>query len=144
MEQKSGNWQKAEEAYQKAMQINPAYGLGANNLAFLLLEHGGNLDLALSMAQTARTNLPDSPDTADTLAWAYVQKGVYGSAVDLLQKALKQTPNNPSLHYHLGVAYQRMKNPEAATTEFQRVLKLDPGYVKGPEIREILQNLAKG
>ena len=87
--------------------------------------------------------MPDSPNTADTLAWAYIQVGVYGSAIDLLQEALTQTPNNPTYRYHLGVAYQRTKNPAAAATQFRQVLKLDPGYVKGEEIRKYLADLSK-
>jgi len=144
LEEKAGDWQKAEEAYQKAMQIDPAYGLGANNLAFLLLEHGGNVDLALSLAQTARNSMPDSPSTADTLAWAYIRKGVYGSAIDLLEKALTQQPNNPMFHYHIGLAYMGMKNHAAAVAQFKQVLKLDPQNAKGDEIRKYLADLSKG
>ena len=144
LEEKSGNWQKAEETYQKAMQIDSKYGIGANNLASLLLDHGGNVNVALSLAQTARRTVPDSPNTADTLAWAYIQEGVYESAIELLQEALTQTPNSPTYRYHLGVAYQRNKNPAAAATQFQQVLKLDPGYVKGEEIRKYLADLRKG
>jgi tetratricopeptide (TPR) repeat protein len=143
LEEKSGNWQKAEETYQKAMLIDPAFGLGANNLASLLLDHGGEVNVALSLAQTARRSMPDSPNTADTLAWAYIQEGVYPSAIDLLQLALTEMPNNPTYRYHLGVAYQRSKNPTAAAVQFRQVLKLDPGYLKGEEIRKYLADLGK-
>jgi len=143
LEEKAGNWQKAEEAYQKAMQIDPEYGVGANNLACLLLDHGGSVDTALSLAKTARQSMPDSPNTADTLAWAYIQTGVYGSAIDLLQDALAQTPNNATYRYHLGVAYQRTNNPAAAATQFREVLKLDPKNVKGDEIRKYLAGFSK-
>jgi tetratricopeptide (TPR) repeat protein len=143
LEEKSGNWQKAEETYQKALQIDPEYGVGANNLASLLLDHGGDVNQALSLAQTARQSMPDSPNTADTLAWAYIQIGAYPSAIDLLQVALTEIPNNPTYRYHLGVAYQRTKNPAAAAAQFRQVLKLDPGYVKGEEIRKYLADLSK-
>jgi Flp pilus assembly protein TadD len=143
LEEKSGNWQKAEETYQKSMQVDTDFGLGANNLASLLLDHGGDVNVALSLAQTARRSMPHSPNTADTLAWAYIQEGVYASAIDLLQTALTQEPNNPTYRYHLGVAYQRSNNPAAAATQFQQVLKLDPGYVKGEEIRKYLADLSK-
>jgi tetratricopeptide (TPR) repeat protein len=143
LEEKAGNWQKAEETYQKVMRIDPGYGVGANNLASLLLDHGGDVKVALSLAQTARHSLPDSPNTADTLAWAYIQTGVYWSAISLLQEALTQTPDNPTYRYHLGVAYQRTKNPAAAAGQFRQVLKLDPGYVKGEEIRKYLADLSK-
>jgi Flp pilus assembly protein TadD len=88
LEEKSGDWQKAQETYQKALQAEPGSPLVANNLAFLLIDHGGNADWALSLAQTARSKLPNSPTTADTLAWAYIRKGIYGSALPLLQKAV--------------------------------------------------------
>jgi Flp pilus assembly protein TadD len=143
-EEKSGDWQKAQEAYQKALQIEPGSPLVANNLAFLLLDHGGNADLALSLAQTARSKLPDSPTTADTLAWAYIRKGVFGSALPLLEKAVQQAPGIPDFRYHLGVAYQHMNNNAAAATQFRQVLKMDPGYVKGEEIRKYLANPGRG
>jgi tetratricopeptide (TPR) repeat protein len=144
LQDKSGNWQKAEETYQKALEIDSAYGLGANNLAYLLLEHGGNVDVALSLAETARNSLPESPTTADTLAWAYVQKGTYGSAFDLLKKALVQAPNNPDIYYHLGVLYLRTGNTAVAANMFRQALKLDPKYVKGEEIRKLLADIDKG
>lgn len=144
LEEKSGNWQKAEEAYQKAMQIDPEFGLAANNLACALLAHGGNVDVALSLAKTAHHSMPGSPNTADTLAWAYIQKGLYEYAIRLLQEALTQTPNDPTYRYHLGVAYQRTKNPAAAAVQFREVLKLDPRYVKGEEIRRYLADIRKG
>jgi Flp pilus assembly protein TadD len=143
-EEKSGDWQKAQEAYQKALQIEPGSPLVANNLAFLLLDHGGNADLALSLAQTARSKLPDSPTTADTLAWAYIRKGVFGSALPLLEKAVQQAPGIPDFRYHLGVAYQHMNNTAAAATQFRQVLKMAPGYVKSEEIRKYLANPGKG
>jgi Flp pilus assembly protein TadD len=144
LEEKSGNWQKAEEAYRRALQIDSGYVLVASNLAFLLLDHGGNVDYALSLAQTARNAVPDSPTTADTLAWAYVMKGVYGSAVDLLEKAVAQTPENPTYRFHLAVAYLRMGNSAAAASQFHQILKMDPRYDKADEIRQYLADMGKG
>ncbi len=54
-----------------------------------MLQSGGNIDVAMSLAQIARRGMPDSPDAADTLGWVYYQKGVYGSAISMLQEALK-------------------------------------------------------
>jgi hypothetical protein len=48
-----------------------------------MLEHNGDLNVALSLAHVARRGLPESPKTADTLAWAYYHKGTYGLAIDL-------------------------------------------------------------
>jgi len=46
---------KQRRSIQQALAIQPADGLAANNLAYLLpLEHGGNATVALTLAQTAR------------------------------------------------------------------------------------------
>jgi len=55
-----GNWQQAETTYQKALTIQPDNALAANNLAYLLLEHGGSPNAALSLAETARRAFPSS------------------------------------------------------------------------------------
>ena len=74
-------------------------------MAYLILEHGGNYDEALTLAQTARRGLPEVPNATGTLAWAYYHKGVYRSAIDLLEEAVRKVPQNPIYHYHLGLAY---------------------------------------
>jgi tetratricopeptide (TPR) repeat protein len=104
----------------------------SNNLAHAMLQTGGNLDVALSLAQTARRGLPDSPSVADTLGWIYYQKGAYQSAIGLLQEALKlqeknnKMPDNPDIHYHLGMAYAKSGQTGLARQQFERVLKINP------------------
>ena len=62
LEESRGTGRNPRNLYQKALQIEPEYPVAANNLAYLLLEHGGNPDLALSYAQVARRGMPDSTD----------------------------------------------------------------------------------
>jgi cytochrome c-type biogenesis protein CcmH/NrfG len=141
IERKSGDWQDAEKTYQKALKVNPQFGMGAGSLAMLLLDHGGDVDTALSLAQTARQLVPDSPKTADALAWADIAKGGFvnnSDAVRLLQQALLKTPNDTTLLYHLGIAYERMQMRAPAATQFRQVLKLDPDFEKRDEIRSYL------
>ena len=72
----------------------------------------------MSLAQTARRGMPDSPAAADTLGWVYYQKGVYRPAIDMLREALKlgeknKAPDNPNIHYHLGMAYAEDRSTRA-------------------------------
>jgi len=136
-------WDQAKDMYQKALAIQSDNPLASNNLAFLMLQQGGNVDVALAMAQTARRGMPDSPNAADTLGWAYYQKGVYQSAIEMFQEALRlndRTGGNddPTLHYHLGMAYQRTKQPLQARQQLERALKLDPN---NPDARKALAEL---
>ncbi|HEV8058265.1 MAG TPA: tetratricopeptide repeat protein, partial [Gemmataceae bacterium] len=138
LEESQGNWQNAQQEYQKALAIQPNNPAAANNLAYIFLEHGGNADVALSLAQTARRAMPDNPNTADTLAWAYVDKGVFGLAIDLLQEATNASPANPTYHYHLGVAYQKNHDTGRARAQFERALQLNPPQSQQEEIRRAL------
>ncbi len=132
---------RAQDLYKKALQIQPKHPNASNNLSFLLLEHGGELGYALSLAQTARGAMQDSPNTADTLGWAYVKSGVYDAAIPLFQEAIKKTPTNPTYYYHLGLAYQKFQKTELARANFQRAIKLEPRSARADEIRKALAEL---
>ncbi|HMK23916.1 MAG TPA: tetratricopeptide repeat protein, partial [Terriglobales bacterium] len=100
------NWQSAKGMYEKALQLQPENPIASNNLAYVMLQTGGNIDVAISLAQTARRLMPDSPNAADTLGWAYYQKGLYPTAIDLFKEALKKMPNDPTFQDHLKKAEQ--------------------------------------
>jgi len=138
--------EKAKSAYNSALQIKRDDPAASNNLAYVLLETGGNADLALQMAQTARRGLPTSSNVADTLGWAFYQKGVYQSAIEMFQEAIKLAAKNkeadsPLYHYHLGLAYAKSDQPALARQHLEHVLKLDPKYSDADDVRKQLAQL---
>jgi tetratricopeptide (TPR) repeat protein len=137
-----GNWQQAQTLYQQALQVKPDYPPAANNLAYLMLEHGLNADVALSLAQAARRGMPTSAAAADTLGWAYYTKGVYGSAATQLEEAVKMSPQDGSYHYHLGLTYAKLGDKTRARSELDRAVSLNPAYAKAPDVRQALAELA--
>jgi len=141
-EERRGNWQKAEELYRKALVIQPDQPAAANNLSYLLLEHGGDINYALSLAQTARSAMPDSPNSGDTLAWAYYKIGAFVSATPLLQEAIIKSPQNPTYYYHLGLVYWKSGKVALAKTNFERSLRLDPKSSRADEIHQVLAQLS--
>ncbi|MGB7600641.1 MAG: tetratricopeptide repeat protein [Candidatus Sulfotelmatobacter sp.] len=131
MYESRNDWNNAKAMYQKALEVQPANPLASNNLAYVMLQQGGNVDVALAMAQTARRGMPDSSNAADTLGWAYFQKGVYKSAIDLFQESIRLNEkrgaaDDPTVHYHLALAYQKANQPAQARQQLERVLKLNP------------------
>ena len=77
----------------------------ANNLAYLLLEHGGGERVPLVWSDWSPPGMSKSPNSADTLAWAYFHTGAYTAAASLLEDAVKCLAN-PTYRYHLGMVYR--------------------------------------
>lgn len=137
------NWDQAKAMYQQALAISPDNPLASNNLAYLILEQGGNVDVAMNMAQTARRRVPDSPNFADTLGWAYYHKGIYQSAINQFQEALRLNGKNgglddPVVHYHLGLAYEKANQIGLARQQLEKASKLAPDNA---DVRKALADL---
>ena len=137
------SWDQAKTMYQQALTISPDNPLASNNLAYVLLEQGGNVDVAMGMAQTARRGMPNSPNAADTLGWAFYRKGIYQSAISQFQEALRLNeragaPDDPVVHSHLGLAYQKSNQLSLARQQMEKVLKLKPDH---SDAKKALQEL---
>ncbi len=141
LEETKGDVNKAMEHYKKALQLDPSQAVAANNLAFLMVENNENSDVALSYAQNARRAMPTAPNTADTLAWVYYHKGTYSLARDLLQDAEKQSPNDASIHYHLGLTLNKMGDKSGAATELKKAADLAPNTQTGKQASDALSHL---
>jgi tetratricopeptide (TPR) repeat protein len=139
-----GNWQQAQISYQKALSIQPENALAANNLAYLMLEHGGSPNGALTLAQTARRGLPNLPNSADTLGWAYYNNGAYSVAAPLFEDAVKKVPDNQAYRYHLGLTYKKLNDPSRAKSELEKVIALNPKSPIAEEARRALTDLTGG
>ena len=144
--EKKNDLEKARASYEKALQLKPEDPLASNNLAYVLLETNSNPDLALRLAQTARRGLPELSNVADTLGWAFYQKGIYSSAISMFQEAIQlaakhNEPESATYHYHLGLAYAKSEQPMLAKQHLERVLKLDPKYTDADDVRKQLAQL---
>lgn len=141
LEQTRGDVNKAMDYFKKALQLDPNQAVAANNLAFLMVQNDQNADVALSYAQTARRLLPNSPDTADTLAWVYYHKGTYALARDLLEDAVKAEPNNPEIHYHLGMTYSKLGDKTDAAAQLKKASDLAPNTQTAKQAAEALARM---
>jgi tetratricopeptide (TPR) repeat protein len=141
IESAKGDTAAAEDYYKRALQQDPTQVVAANNLAYLMITRGENLDAALTLAQTARKGSPNSPDTADTLAWALYQKGRYTSARDLLEDATKQAPQSAEMQYHLGMTYSKLGDKAQATVHLKKAQTLDPNNQAGKDATAALAQL---
>ncbi len=137
-----GNWKGAQSAYEQALAIQPGEPLTANNLAYLMLEHDGNVNVALTLAQAARRELPNVPNSADTLGWAYFHNGAYSMAAQQFEDAVKAAPSNATYHYHLGITYQKLNDPKRARKELEKSINLDPKAPSAEKASRVLGELS--
>lgn len=144
LHESSGNWQLAQTIYQKVLSTQPDNALAANNLAYIMLEHGGSVNLALNLAQTARRGLPDSPNTADTLGWAYYQNGAYSVAAPLLEEAVNKISDNMTYRYHLGITYQKLNDNARARAQFEKIIGMNPKSAIADQARSALRQISGG
>jgi Flp pilus assembly protein TadD len=141
LEESRGDNPKAESYYRKALQIQPHQPIAANNLAYRMLQNGENVDVALSLAQTARQAMPNSSTTADTLAWAYYFKGTYAFARDLLEEAIKTDPSSPAMQYHLGMVYSKLRDKNNASMHLKKAMSLAPDSPSAKDAQAALKGL---
>ena len=142
--EKESNWVEAKRLCEKAHEIDPTSPLVAAELAFLYLEHGGDINAAVSLAQIAKQKLPDSPITADALGWAYYKLGSLGSAVVQLKESSEKVPNNPIYHYHLGMAYLASRRFDLASQALLAALRSDPHFPYAADARSALEQISQG
>jgi tetratricopeptide (TPR) repeat protein len=139
--QMQGRDADAQQIYERVMSLDPRAAVAANNLAWLLAERGGNLDIALQHAQSAKQGLPDQPEVNDTLGWVYLKKALPALAIPAFQLAVEKAPANPTYHYHLGLAHLKNGDTERAKASFSQALKLDPNFPGAGEARKALAGI---
>ena len=56
--------------------------------------------------------------------------GRHAEALQVYQDALKYEPDNPDLHYNLGVVHIESGEPKIALDHFEHALTLDPEHIQ--------------
>ncbi len=78
---------------------------------------------------------PKEPTLAEQASEAFSQEHYYNAEL-LLKKAIYQEPNNSSLHYNLGLSYEKQHAFNCAIQEFELAYKLDPKFKEAQEARQ--------
>jgi tetratricopeptide (TPR) repeat protein len=133
---------EAKDRFEKALEIDPHAGVAANNLAWLYAEGNDKLDIALALAQTAKSQLPDRHEVDDTLGWVYYRKGLSSLAVASFERSVQSQPNNASYIGHLGLAHAQSGNKAKARESLEKALKMQPTFDGADEARRVLHSIA--
>lgn len=137
----AGRWNEARQMYEAALKLDPNNGIAMNNLAFLMAEHNGDLDDALTKGTKAKQLLPNTPEVADTLGWIYLKKNLSDNAIEIFRDLVQKAPNQSTFRYHLGMALSQKGDKPKAIKELNDALKYNPPKEERDKIQSLLTRL---
>lgn len=136
---RSHQWNRAEADLKHALALSPEQPFVLNYLGYSDAEQGRNLDAARRMLERALDQKPHDGAFLDSLGWIILKQGDTANAIDTLQQAAELTPEDPTVNYHLGVAYWNAGRKTEALDQWQRALILNPDPNDLPKIEARLK-----
>jgi tetratricopeptide (TPR) repeat protein len=137
----AGRKVEARQAYEACLKVNPNNWLVLNNLAWLMAETGGDINVALSYVQRAKALQPNLPEISDSYGWILLKKGLAEQAIVVFQDLVNHVPTNASYRYHLGKAYAQKGDNAKASAELREALKHGPKREEQQEIQDMLTKI---
>ncbi|WP_295991443.1 XrtA/PEP-CTERM system TPR-repeat protein PrsT [Rugamonas sp.] len=110
-----------------------------NNLA--LAYQGAHDARAQASAEQALALAGDNPAVLDTLGWILIDKGDTTRGVALLQRALKQAPQEPAIRYHFAYGLNKAGDKAQARKELQSLLGDTKQFSQLDDARALLRQL---
>jgi tetratricopeptide (TPR) repeat protein len=120
--EQSGQSLRSEMILQRALQIDPSHHPSLNYLGYMWAERGKNLPDALRMIEKALSLNPGNPAYLDSQAWALFRLGNAVAAEPLLQEALRQVPDDPTLLEHFGDVAVSLGRYEKALDAYRKAV----------------------
>ena len=133
---------EAQKRYEAIVAAHPQRApVAANNLAWLYAEGGGDLTIALQLAQSAKAQLPDVPEVNDTLGWVYYKQNLPQLAIPFLEQSAAKDPKNGAYQMHLGLVYAKAGRQGDAVAALERALGLNLPADQADLARQTLASL---
>ncbi len=136
-----GDEMSAISIYERMIQDDPKMGRAYQRLSMIYAEQPKKRDEALALALKAEELAPEDPVSGGVVGWAYVQQGNLKQGIEKLKTASFKMPNDPMVHYHLGVAYYKNNEMELAKQELEAALGISKNFKGAIHAEEILHKL---
>ncbi len=102
----SGQRDKAYALLMNMTKRFPYFAFAFNQLAWISIEKGENLNKALEWARRADELLPGTAYIKDTIGWWYLKNKEYKKAEHFFKQALNLSPNFSASYHHLSLLYK--------------------------------------
>ena len=136
--QKAGASDKAAAAYEQAVKLNPKLAVAVIKLAELYAGPLHNKEKALAHAKKARELAPADPQVTTLVGRVAYQSGNFTWSYSLLQEAVRQRQNDPSILHGLAWAAYSLGKVNEARDAMQKVLTNNPDSAQAADAKKFL------
>jgi tetratricopeptide (TPR) repeat protein len=137
-------WDDARDTYERSVAMDSSNAIAKNNLASVLVDHGGDLNVALTLAAQAKEMMVDRPEISSTLGWIYYKRQLYPLAYKYLADCASKDQRNPMFQYQLGMTQWKMGNPAEARRLLKKALALDAHFPGAADATSALSQIGPG
>ncbi len=140
--QLKGSMSESIKAYERVIELNPSSPSAYNNLAWLYAtEVPDKKEYALELAGKAKKLAPKNAAIIDTYGWIYYLSGNYDKALSELKVAASGVTKDPTIHYHLGMAYYKKNLHVLALGELEQALRLSTNFPEVKEASDVIEKI---
>ncbi|MDA0269366.1 MAG: tetratricopeptide repeat protein, partial [Cyanobacteria bacterium] len=120
------DYDKAIEAYQKAIALDPKFAYPHNNLGNVYKAQG-DYDKAIDAYQNAIKLDPKYASPHNGLGWLYLTQDNFAAAADHFNQAITIAPGTSAYLFNLGITFARQGDLTQAQATWQKALALYAG-----------------
>jgi tetratricopeptide (TPR) repeat protein len=124
--ERTGQFEKAETAFQELLERDPDHAPAQNYLGYMWADRGIHLEEAERLILGAVSQYPRNGAYVDSLGWVYFRMGRYDLAEKHLLDAAELIPDDATIQEHLGDLFVRKGQLERALDRYDQALKLEP------------------
>ena len=138
-----GKVDDAKRSYETALAINPDHIESLKGMCNIVAYQG---DMALADELFARIPAaePIHPNILITMAMGHFNQGDTAAAKALLDRAIRDFPNDALSHYYRGLTELSLGENDVARADLARSLELDPNHREAANARDFVSQLGGG
>lgn len=136
-----GDLGTARQYYARALDADPNFAIALANTAWVYAQEDKNLDLALGMAQKAKSLMPEVASITDTLGWVMYKRGNYESAVPLLEECVQKSQDSAKFRLHLGLTLLMAGQKARAKQQLQAALHMNLNAIDAQQAHQALTEI---
>jgi len=136
-----GDLGTAQQYYARALEADPNFAIALANTAWVYAQEDKNLDVALGMAQKAKSLMPEVPSITDTLGWVMYKRGNYESAVPLLEECVQKSQDSAKFRLHLGLTLLMAGQKARAKQQLQAALHMNLDAIEAQQAHKALTEI---